>query len=99
MMLLYQSANGATHRDDIIVGMRREHNDALGVGQRTLRTSAVVGIRLAAGPSGDGVLQLVEHGDVDQSGLSVELLHQVPQSVVFIVFCRELQHGFPHLAA
>ena len=89
--LLDQSADGAPHRDDIIVGMRREDDDALGIGQGPFRTGRVVGIRLAARPSRDGVLQLVEHLDIHESRLSVELLNEVSEAIVHIVFLGEFQ--------
>ena len=64
VVLLNESADGATHRDHVVVGVRREDDDTLLCGQRTLRTVGVVGVRLAARPSGDGMLQVVEDLDI-----------------------------------
>ena len=85
VLLLHQSSDGASHRDHIVVGVGGEDDHTLGVGLGPLRTGAVVNVRLAAGPSGDGVLQFVEHFDVHQTGLSVELLNEVSQSVVHVI--------------
>ena len=63
----------------------RRDDDSLGVGLGPLRTGGVVYVRLAARPSSDGVLQFVEHFDVHQAGLSVELLDEVSQSVVHVI--------------
>ena len=64
VVLLNESADGATHRDHVIVGVRREYYHTLLCRQRTLRTVGVVGVRLAARPSGDGMLQVVEDLDI-----------------------------------
>ena len=91
VLLLHQPSDGASHRDDIVVGVGGEDDDPLGVGLGPLRAGGVVYVRLAARPSGDGVLQFVEHFDVHQSGLSVELLDEVAQAVVHIVLGGEFQ--------
>ena len=85
VLLLHQPSDGSSHRDDIVIGVGREDDDSLGVGLCPLRAGGVVYVRLAAGPSGDGVLQFVEHFDVHQTGLSVELLDEVSQSVVHVI--------------
>ena len=56
MSLCYESLQRATHRDDIVVGVRREDNHTLRERLRTLRTIGVVGIGLATWPASDGVL-------------------------------------------
>ena len=65
--LLNQSTYGATHRDDIIIGMGREHQHTLWERMGTLWSVGIVSIRFAARPSCDGMLQVVEHPDVDKS--------------------------------
>ena len=56
MLLLDESADSASHRDDIIIGMRRKDDDAFGVWHGTLWAGGVVGVWLTAGPSRNGVL-------------------------------------------
>jgi hypothetical protein len=77
VVLLHQSADGSTHRDDIIVGVGREHDNSLRIWSSTLWAGAIVDTWFAARPSGDGVLKFVENLDIYQSGLTVELLDQV----------------------
>ena len=64
MVLLNEAADGATHRDDVVIGMRREHYHALLCRHGTFRAIGVISVGLAAGPSCDGVLQVVEYLDV-----------------------------------
>ena len=61
MTLFNQSAKRSTHRDNIVVGVRREDNHTLRIGCCTFRTIGIIGIRLATRPSCDGVLQVVEN--------------------------------------
>ena len=64
VLLLHQSADGAAHRDDVVVGVGREDHYALGIGVGPFRTVGIIRIRLPAWPSRDGVLQVVENLDV-----------------------------------
>ena len=64
MFLLYQAADGATHGYNVIIRMRRKHNDALGIWLRAFGTIGVVCIRFSTRPAGDGVLQIVENLDI-----------------------------------
>ena len=59
--LVNKSLDCSTHRDNVVVGVRREHNNTLWEWLCTLRTICVVGIRLSAWPSCNGVLQVVEN--------------------------------------
>ena len=93
VVLLHQSTDGATHRDDIVVRMGREDNNTLWIGLGAFRTCRIVDIRLAARPTRDGVLQFVEHFDIYQTGLSVELLNKMSETIVHIVLRREFQQG------
>ena len=99
VVLLHQASYGAAHRDDVVVRMRREHDHTLGVGLGTLRAVGVVHSGLASRPSCDGVLQFVEHLNVDKAGLPVELLYEVSQVVVDIVLGRELEQWLAHMVA
>ena len=93
VLLLHQPSDGTSHRDDIIVGVGGEDDDAFRVGLGSLRTGGVIYIWFAARPSGDGVLQFVEHFDVHQASLPVELFDEVSQSVVHIILGGEFQQG------
>ena len=97
VLLLHQSSDGTTHRDDIIVGMRREDDDALGIRQSPFGTETVIDPRLATGPSGDGVLEFIEHGDVYETCLTVELFDEMSQAIVLIILRRQFQQGLPYL--
>ena len=99
VFLLHQTADSAAHRNHVVIGMGREHYDALRIGLGTLRACRVVHIRLASWPARDGVLQLVEHLYVHQSCLSVELLHEVSEAIIHIVLSGEFQQGLAHLLA
>ena len=78
--------------------MGREHYHALGEGLRALGAVGVVVVGLAAGPAGDGVLQLVEHLDVDVVGRAVEG-HELAEAVVVVVLVGELEDGLAGLLA
>ena len=68
MLLLYQTTDGTSHRDNVVIGMRREYDHAFGIGLCTFRAIGVVCVRLAARPSGDGMLQVIEYLDVHVIG-------------------------------
>ena len=99
VFLLHQSSDGASHGDDIIVRMRREHYHSLWIRFCALRTGTVVDIGFSSRPSRDGVLQFVKHLDVHQTSLSVKLFHEMSQTILHIVLCREFQQRFLHLSA
>ena len=93
VFLLNKPADGSSHRDYIIVGMRRKHDDALWERESALRTRSIVGVWLAAWPSRDGVLQFVEHLDIDQRRRA-EFLHPMHHSMFGIVPGGEFQQRF-----
>ena len=68
MTLLHKPPHGATHRDHHVVRVGAEDEHPLGVGLSALGAISVVGIWLAAWPSGDGVLQVVKYFDIDVVG-------------------------------
>ena len=65
VLLLYETNERTTHRDDIVIGVWREDKHTLGVGQRWRWTRRVVGIGLTARPARNRMLQVVEYADVD----------------------------------
>ena len=72
MTLLNQSAQRSTHRDNIVIGVRREDNHTLRIRRCTLWAIGIVGVRLTARPSRDGVLQVVKNLDVGIIGRTVQ---------------------------
>ena len=90
MVLLNEAADGATHRDDVVIGMRREHYHALLCRHGTFRAIGVVGVGFATRPSCDGVLQVVEYLDVAVV-CRTETGKQVRESVLVIVLVGELE--------
>ena len=97
VMLLHQSADGTTHGDDVIIGMGREHDNPFRIRCGTFRTRRIIDTRFTTRPTCNGVLQFVEHLDIHQSCLSVELLNEVSKAIVHIVLGGELQQRLTHL--
>ena len=98
MSLLHQTDEGSAHRDHVVVGVRREDHYAFREGLRGDRARRIVGVGLAAGPSGDGVLQVVEDVDVDLV-VGAALFEQFAQRVFDIVLVGKFQNRFLHHAA
>lgn len=90
--LLDKALDGTTHRDDVVVGMGREDNDALGEWLGALGAIGIVGVGLASGPSGDGVLQVIEYLDVGIVSRTIEG-EQLGESVLIVVLVGELEDG------
>ena len=88
VFLLHQSSDGASHGDDIIVRMRREHYHSLWIRFCALRTGTVVDIGFSSRPSRDGMLQVIEDLDVDIIGRAVEG-DQFTQAVVVLILVGE----------
>ena len=91
-----ESVEGATHRDYIVIGVRREDNNPLGEGGGAHGACAIVGIGFTAGPSCDGVLQIVEHINVNLV-IGALLLEQFAQRILQIVIISELQDRLTNL--
>ena len=98
VVLLNQSADGSTHRNHIIIRMRREYDYSLREWVGTLRTIGIVGIWLSAWPSGDGVLQIIENLDVCIVGRTIES-QEFAQSVLIVILVGELQDRLTYLLA
>ena len=98
MSLLNQTREGAAHRDDVVIGVRREDKDVLRVRFGTLRTVRVIGIRFAARPTGDSMLEVVEDLDVTVIG-GRETGDEFIQTVVVIVLVGQFENRFAGLLA
>ena len=89
--LLMQANEGAAHRDDIIIRMRRKNDDTL--------TGRVLPFRMtghqlggfAAGPSGDGVAHAIEDPDIDVVRVAVHH-QQIAQAEIIVIVICEHQH-------
>ena len=95
VVLLNESTDCAAHRDYVVVGVRREYYHALLCWQCALRAVGVVGVRFAARPAGDGVLQVVEYLYVAVVSRAKEG-EQVRESVLVIVLVGELEDWLLH---
>ena len=104
MAVISQAAERATHRDDVVIGMRREHQHALGmdiiVRARNVPRTAQMR-RLAAGPTGDHRLQMAEYIPIDAFdpalvGFRPPRCYQVGQPVFFVMALSERQHRHLH---
>src|SRR5882762_3515622 len=92
MTLVDQPDKRTPHGNDIVIGMGTEYDSAFGKGLRALRTMGVIRIRLAPGPSRDGVLELIEYFYVHLVGRA-KLRNDVAHAMFHVVVVRELQHG------
>src|SRR6056297_765700 len=78
--------------------MGAEDDHPLGERHGPLGPAGVVGIWLAAGPAGDGVLQLVEHPYVNVVG-GAPVGDEIVHAAVGVVAVGEFQYGLVHLLA
>ena len=96
--LLDQSCKRAAHTDHIVVGVRREDHHVLRERLSPLRAIAVICVRLAARPTRDCVLQVVEHLDVTVV-CRTEQRDQLCQTVIVIILVRQFQDRLVGLLA
>src|SRR5690606_17005759 len=95
--LFDEAREGAAHAEHLVGGFGGEDDHAFGVGRGALGAVGVVGVGFAAGPAGDGVLDLVEDADVEVVGGAL-LGEQVGHAVFAVVFVEEFEHGAFDLA-
>ncbi len=93
MPLLNQPGKCSPHRDNIVVRVRTENQDAFRIGSGSFRAGRIVGIGFTAGPSGNGVLQIIEYLDV-YFVRRAKSLNQVAHAVVHVVFVFDFQNRF-----
>ncbi len=91
--LIDEAFESAAHRNHVVVGVGREHNHTLGVGGGTLRARGVVGIGLAAGPAGNGVLQFVDYLYVYIVSRAIGG-NEAAQTMVVVVLVGEFEDWF-----
>ncbi len=87
---LISYAYGSTHRDDVIIGMRREHYDTFGIRKCPFRTIGIIGIRLTSRPTCDSVLQIIEHPYVHIIRRTIDS-QQLIESVLTVILVGEFQ--------
>ena len=95
MTLVYQTLKRASHRDNIIIGMRAENDDSFRIGFCPLGTISIIRIGLSSRPSGNCVLQVIKYLDIHIIGRSVKS-DQLTQSVVIIILICQLENRFIH---
>ena len=99
--LIDEAAERAAHGDDVVVGVRREDEDAFGenggTGAAQRADGGVAGFRFfgitTAGPTGDGVLEFVEADEVGLVGGAVEV-DEILEAGFVVVVVGELEDGF-----
>ena len=64
MLLFYQTADSATHRDNIIIRMRRKYDNTFGIWLSALGTICIIGIGFTTRPTCNGMLQIVEYFNI-----------------------------------
>jgi len=79
--------------------MWAENQHAFGERLRAFGTRRIVGVRLAAGPSGDRVLQVVEYLDIDLVVGHAGDFEQLAETVIHIVLIGQFQDRFVDLLA
>ena len=105
MSLFYQTDEGTAHGDDVIVRMRREDDHPLRERGGGDGTCGIVCVRFPSRPARDGVLQVVEHVDIDLV-VCPFLFEELPEGILYVVLVRQLEnrlvyglaepyHGFP----
>ena len=93
MSLLNQTTDGSTHRDHIIIRMRREDNHTLREWFCTLRTISIVGIRFTTRPASNSVLQIIKYLNVHIVCRTIQC-QQFTQTVFIIVLISQFQNRF-----
>ena len=93
MFLFYQAADRTTHRDHIVIGMRRKYDYSFRIWFCTFRTICVVCFRFTPRPSGNGVLQVVEYLDIYVISRSEEG-KQLAQAIFVVIFIGQFQDWF-----
>ena len=93
MFLLYQTANGTSHRNHVIIRMRRKYDNTFRERFGTFGTIRIVSIRFSTGPSGNSVLQIVEYLDIHII-CRTEESQQFAQTVFVIIFISKFQDRF-----
>ena len=96
--LMLQPDERTAHADDIVVGVRREDQHRFREWAALDRTEGIVGIGLAAGPSGNCMLEVVENVYV-QLVVAAYGFQETFKGVLEIVLTGELEYGLPDLAA
>ena len=71
--------------------MRREYNDPFRERLGRNRPCTVVCVRFAAGPARDGMLQVIEHIDIDLV-IRTFLLKQLAERILDIILVLELEY-------
>lgn len=90
MSLLYQTTQCSSHRDYIIIRMRREYNYTLREWFSTFRTISIVCVRFSTRPASNCVLQVIEYLNVYIICRTIQR-QQFAQTVFVIILVSQLQ--------
>ncbi len=66
--LTHQSLESTPHGDHIIIGMGAKDDHPFGIGFGPLGAVGIICLGLTTGPSGNGMLQIIENLDIDIIG-------------------------------
>jgi hypothetical protein len=88
--LVHEAQQRAAHRDHVVVGVGAEDDRTFAGRQGSFGAVGVVGVGLAAGPAGNGVLDGVEYLDVELVGVA-GVHQQVHQARLLVVFVGEFE--------
>src|SRR5690625_1926897 len=98
MTRLQQPDPSSSKGDDVVIWMRAKDNDPLRKRFSPLRSVRVVSVRFSTGPARDGVLQLVEHLQVDIVSRSAGG-QQIAHAMLVIILIRQLEDRFLQFVA
>ena len=93
MFLIDKALESAAHGYHIVIGVRGENKDILRIGFSALRTSRIVRIGFASGPTGDGMLDIIKDFDITVICRPVKS-NQFGERVVGIVLIGKFKDGF-----
>ena len=91
MALLMEADEGASHRNDIVIGVWGEDDHPLAGRVFSLRVAGNQLGGFTAGPSGDGIPHAVEDADIDVVRITIHD-EQVAQTKIIVIIVRQHQH-------
>src|SRR6185312_13137593 len=96
MSLVLQPHEGAAHRDDVVVGVRREDQATFWKRFRPLGVGGKVRAGLPPRPTGDAVAQEIEHLQVDLIGIAF-FHQQIAEAIVVVIAVGEAEDRLAQL--
>ena len=96
--LMNQADECTSHGNHIVIRMRRENEDLLRIRLGRDRPLAVIGIRFSARPSGNGMLEVIEHVNV-YLVIRPPPVEQLAERMLEIIFLCKLENRLVNLLA